>query len=316
MPAPADPPPAELPSRGVRRVAVASLVANIGIVLTGGAVRLTASGLGCPTFPRCTATSLVPTPAHGLHGIIEFGNRLLTFALVAVAVLAVVVIRRARPRRVDLSRLAWLLLAGIPAQALLGGITVLTKLNPWVVMGHFLCSMLLIGLATVLVHRSREPDGPARPVAGPLLRGHAVAVVAVTVAVVYAGTVVTGTGPHAGDAVAPRTGLDLLEVTQLHVDLVWLLIGLSVGLLVLSHALHAPPQMVRAVRVVLAVEALQAVIGYTQYFTGLPIGLVDLHMLGASLLVAAVVDALLCTRTRLPLGAETGPAVAHVAATG
>lgn len=305
-----------VPGLGVRRVAVASLVANIGIVVTGGAVRLTASGLGCPTFPRCTGTSLVPTPAHGIHGIIEFSNRLLTFALVAVAVLTVVVIRRHRPRRPDLTRLAWLLLAGIPVQALVGGIAVLTKLNPWVVMFHFLSSMALIGVSAVLVHRSRQPAGPRRQVAGPVLRGMATAVVATTASVVYAGTVVTGTGPHAGDAAAPRTGLNLLEVTQLHADLVWLLIGLSVGLLVLSYALHAPAQMIRAAQLVLAVEGLQAVIGYTQYFTGLPIELVGLHMLGASLLVASVVHAWMCTREPVPADAPAAATAAEVATAG
>src|SRR5919106_3818666 len=136
--------------RTVRRLALVSIVANAGIVVTGGAVRLTASGLGCPTWPRCTDNSLVNTPEMGIHGFIEFGNRLLTFALAAVAALMLVYLWNLRKERRDLFLLALGLLASIPAQAIIGGITVLTQLNPWVVGLHFLVSMALVVFATLL----------------------------------------------------------------------------------------------------------------------------------------------------------------------
>ena len=207
----------------------------------------------------------------GLHGAIEFGNRLLTFVLAAVALATLVVAWRMRPARRDVRRLALLLSLSIPAQALIGGVVVLTQLNPWTVMLHFLASIVLVGLATVLIRRAVEGDDPPTPVAGVLLRRMALITLVVAGATVYAGSVVTGTGPHAGDQDARRTGLDLLMVTQLHADLVFLLVGLSIGLVVLAYALHAPRRTVRAAWVLVAVEAAQASIGYTQYFTGLPI---------------------------------------------
>jgi cytochrome c oxidase assembly protein subunit 15 len=294
--------------RRLRAAAVAALVTNIGIVVTGGAVRLTASGLGCPTFPRCTGDSLVPTGELGVHGAIEFGNRLLTFVLVAVAVLVVVRAWRIRPARRDLRALSAGLLAGIPAQALIGGVTVLTGLNPWVVMLHFVCSMVLVALATVLLRRVDEPAGPIRVVVTRPVRVLAGAVVSVAGLAAYVGTVVTGSGPHAGDRSAARTGLDVLVVTQLHADLAFALVGLTVGLVVVTRAVGAPRRLVRAADVLLVVEAAQALIGYTQYFTGLPPLLVGAHMLGASLLVAAAVDTWLATRVRVaePRG-DLGP---------
>src|SRR6476469_2047786 len=146
----------------VHRLAVAAVVANAVIVVTGGAVRLTASGLGCPTWPRCTDSTLTPTAESAAHGVIEFSNRLLTFVLTAVVLATLVAVVRARPRRRSLVRLATVVLLGIPAQAVLGGITVLTGLNPWTVMAHFLLSMAIIGAAVVLHHRAGEGDGPAR----------------------------------------------------------------------------------------------------------------------------------------------------------
>src|SRR3954468_20288049 len=148
--------------RTVRRLALASVVANAGIVVTGGAVRLTSSGLGCPDWPRCDAGSYTPTGENAAHGVIEFGNRMLTFVLVAVVVATLVAVMRQRPRRESLARLAWLLVLGIPAQAVLGGITVRTGLNPWTVMAHFLLSMILLAIASQLLWRTAEGDGPVR----------------------------------------------------------------------------------------------------------------------------------------------------------
>ncbi len=287
----------------MRGLAVASLVSQIGIVVTGGAVRLTGSGLGCPTFPRCTEDSYVNTPEYGVHGFIEFGNRLLTFVLAAIALATLVAVLMQRPRRRDLVEPAAILFLGIPVQALIGGITVLTELNPWVVMLHFVASAVLVGVATVLVRRSREPAGPVRPVggdvAGPWLRRLAAVVVGTTYVVVYLGTVVTGSGPHAGDDMAVRTGLDPESVSQLHVDVVFLLLGLTVGMWFAARAAGSPGRVARAAAVLLGVELAQGLIGFVQYFTGLPIVLVGLHMLGSMLLVVAAVSLLLSTRERV-----------------
>jgi cytochrome c oxidase assembly protein subunit 15 len=293
--------------RLVRGLAVASLVSQIGIVVTGGAVRLTGSGLGCPTFPRCTEDSYVNTPEYGIHGFIEFGNRLLTFVLAAIALATLLAVLLQRPRRRDLVEPATVLFLGIPVQALIGGITVLTELNPWVVMLHFVASAALIAVATVLVRRSREPTGPVRPVGGGQpgvwLRRLAAGIVATTFVVVYLGTIVTGSGPHAGDEGAARTGLDVESVSQLHVDMVFLLIGLTIGAWFAARAAGSPGRVASAAAVLLAVELAQGFIGFAQYFTGLPIVLVGVHMLGATLLVVAAVSLLLSTRERV---SETG----------
>ena len=277
----------------LRRLAVAALVANVLIVVSGGAVRLTGSGLGCPTVPRCTPESLVPTRELGVHGAIEFGNRMLTWVLGLVVLLTLLAAVRQRPRRVDDVLLAAALLVGIPVQAVIGAITVLTDLNPWVVTLHFAASMVLIGAATVLVRRTGPQREPARtPVPRPL-RQLTVAQLALLGAVVYAGTVVTASGPHAGDRDAKRTGLDLESVAQLHADGVFLLVGLSVALLAGLRAVRAAPGVVRAQALLVALELGQALVGFVQYATDLPVLLVGLHMLGAALLVAAATDVVL-----------------------
>jgi cytochrome c oxidase assembly protein subunit 15 len=267
----------------VSRAALANAVANGAIVVTGGAVRLTGSGLGCPTWPRCTDESFVATPELAGHGAIEFGNRLLTFVLTAIAIATVVAVFRSV--RHDLRPLAVLGLLGIPAQALLGGITVLTGLNPWTVAAHFLVSMVLVAIATTLWLRSREPG-----VGQPLLRRPfpllVTGIAVVTAAVLVLGTVVTGSGPHSGDPAAGRTGLDPELVSQLHADVVFLLLGLTVALLVALHATDSPGRVRRTTRDLLIVQLAQGVIGYVQYFTDLPIVLVLLHMLGAVLVTA------------------------------
>jgi cytochrome c oxidase assembly protein subunit 15 len=267
----------------VSRVALVNAVANGVIVVTGGAVRLTGSGLGCPTWPRCTDDSLVPTKELAGHGLIEFGNRTLTFVLTVAAIATLVAVWRS-PRR-DLRPLAVLSFLGIPVQAVLGGITVLTGLNPWTVAGHFLLSSVLVAVATVLWLRSREPGVGRFVVRRPiplLVTGIAV----VTAAVLALGTVVTGSGPHSGDPAAGRTGFDPELVSQLHADVVFLLIGLTVALLVALYATDSPGRVRRAARDLVVVELAQGVIGYVQYFTHLPVVLVLLHMLGAVLITA------------------------------
>lgn len=284
----------------LRRLALASLAANVGIVVTGGAVRLTGSGLGCPTWPRCTDESYVPTPEMGAHGLVEFGNRLLTGGVGLLAVACVVAAVLARPRRRDLVGLSLLVLAGVPAQAVLGGITVLTGLNPWVVAGHFLLSMAVIAAAYALWVRTGEPDAPARPVVARPLRQLVGVVVAASAAVLVIGTVVTGSGPHAGDAQAPRTGLDPQAVSQLHTDAVFLLVGVSVALWFALRAVAAPRPLVRASAVLVGVELAQGTIGFVQYLTGLPALVVALHMAGACAVWLATLAVAARTRTRVP----------------
>ena len=293
----------------VRRLALASVVANAGIVVTGGAVRLTDSGLGCPTWPRCTDSSYAPTAEYAVHGVIEFGNRLLTFVLGAVALAVLVAVWRQQPVRPGMRALAVAGFLGIPAQALLGGVTVLTGLNPWTVMGHFLVSMVLIGLAVVLHRRASEGDLPPRLVVPAGLRRLTQGLLAVTAATLALGTVVTGSGPHSGDPAAGRTGLDPATVSQLHADSVMLLVGLTVALLVALRATGADPRLTRATGVLLVVELAQGLVGYVQYFTGLPVLLVGVHLLGACLVLVAAVRVVLATRDRGVPGSSLGAAV-------
>jgi cytochrome c oxidase assembly protein subunit 15 len=208
---------------------------------------------------------------------------MLTFALTAAAVATVVAVFRS-PRS-DLRRLAVLSLLGIPAQALLGGVTVLTGLNPWTVAAHFLLSMVLVAVATILWLRSREP-GVGEPLVGRPLVLLVAGIAAVTAVVLLVGTVVTGSGPHSGDPKAGRTGFDPELVSQLHADVVFLLLGLTVALLVALYATDSPDRIRRAARDLLIVQLAQGVVGYVQYFTDLPIALVLVHMVGAVLITA------------------------------
>jgi len=273
------------------------VVANVAIVVTGGAVRLTNSGLGCPTWPSCTAGSLTPTRQYAIHGVIEFSNRMLTVVLVliAVATWAVAMVQR-RERG-----LATLALLGIPAQAVVGGLTVLTKLNPWLVASHFLLSMVIVAVTFLLWWRLRDaPRRDSEPAVHPLARRLAELTVLVTAGTLMIGTVVTGSGPHAGDLAEDgtlhRTGLRVASVAQLHADVVMILIGLTVGLVVLVRALPAERALRRAAAVLLGVELAQGVIGYTQYFLHVPPLLVGLHMLGACLVWLAALAVLFRTR--------------------
>ncbi|MGY2874690.1 heme a synthase [Marmoricola sp. URHA0025 HA25] len=281
----------------LRPLAWATLVANCVLVVTGGAVRLTASGLGCPTWPRCTEAGFTPHGALSLHSAIEFGNRTLTFVL---AVIAIATFLAAWPTgRRDLRVLALLLGLFIPLQAVIGGITVLTDLNPWVVSFHLLSSMAIIGLAVLFLRRL---DGPGpRPRTGPV-PAMAWAMFGVGWAVLYLGTVVTGSGPHAGDIKAPRNGLDPLQVSQLHADLVFLFVGLTLGLVFTLPAVRASAEAIRAARVLLGVEVLQGAIGFVQYFTDLPGVLVGFHMLGAALVSATMTWVVLAVREQAVVG--------------
>lgn len=284
-------------TRWLRPLAWATLVANIAIVLTGGAVRLTGSGLGCPTWPRCTDESYTPHGELDYHSAIEFGNRTLTFLLVAIAVATLVAVIASG--REHLLWMGIVLFLGIPAQAVIGGITVKTDLNPWVVAFHLLVSLAIIGLAVRLI---LSLDAPLPPVHDGWVTRLAWATFVAAWAVLYLGTVVTGSGPHAGDEDAMRNGLDPRTMSQLHADLVFLFVGLTVGLLFALLAAGGRPRATRAVAVLLGVELAQGLVGFVQYATELPVVLVGVHLLGAALVSACVTWALL--EVRHPAGAS------------
>lgn len=279
----------------LRRILLANLVMQVLIVVTGGLVRLTGSGLGCPTWPQCEPGSYTPSfePADGIHPYVEFGNRMLGILVGAVALLTVLAVWRWARRR-PMTLLAGLVLAGTLAQGVLGGITVRTGLHPLTVMAHFLISMLLVVASTLLVwHLRSRPPGPAAP---PLPRQLSWAVVAVGAVVLVLGTVVTGAGPHSGDADEPaRLALDPELMSRVHAASVWVFLGLVLAvLLMLRRMPHGAPGLSRPWVLLLVVTLLQGVIGYVQYFLGLPVALVSLHMLGAALLTVTLTWAHRC----------------------
>jgi len=272
-----------------RRLTVVAAVAMGAIVVSGAAVRLTGSGLGCPTWPRCTDTSIASPLSY--HGLVEFGNRVVTTVVGVFVVLVAVAALLRTPRRRDLSLLSWSLVGGFVGQAVIGGLSVLFDLSPPWVMAHFLLSMLMLWASLVLVHRA-DPLWTPRP---PLARRELVLLgrVLVTVAgvVLVLGTVTTGTGPHAGDGADHIRRLDfpLERVTQLHADAALLLTGLVVATL-FAVRLTDVSAVVRRRSVWLAgAVGVQVVIGYTQYFLDLPPGVVELHVAGATLLWSATI---------------------------
>lgn len=297
-------PKVKLPA--LRPFALASLVANIGLIVTGAAVRLTDSGLGCPTWPRCTDGSYTTTSAMGIHGVIEFGNRLLTFVLAGIALACFILAWLERPRRRRQVGLSAAVLLGIPGQGVVGGITVLTHLNPWVVGLHFLLSTALIVAAYALWRSTYEGDGPPTPVVPAPLRHLTYLTAVASAAVIVVGVIVTGSGPHSGDNGAKRNGLDPESISQAHADLVFLLLGLTAALWFAFRAVHAEAPA-RAARTLLIVELAQGLIGFVQYFTHLPIAVVAAHMLGSALVWTATLAVLWSTRTRpTPAPAPTG----------
>ncbi|AJT40876.1 COX15/CtaA family protein [Psychromicrobium lacuslunae] len=270
----------------VRRLTIASLIGQIVLVGTGGAVRLTSSGLGCPTWPKCTTDSLVNTPEMGIHGFIEFGNRTLTFALALVAAAMLISLLGIRKEQPVMFWLSFGLLASIPAQGVIGGITVLSNLNPWVVGFHFLVSATLVIFSMLLVNRAYgRPPESQKPVRSTLRQLSLVAAILVGVTVVL-GVMVTGSGPHAGDADAPRNGLEPELITRIHALPVYLLVACTLVLILLCWRRGGGDLLRSATLWLLAVVILQAAVGFVQYFTGLPIVLVGLHMLGAAALLA------------------------------
>ena len=323
----------------MRRLALAGVIANTVIMSTGAAVRLSASGLGCPDWPQCSAADVVASKNAGqtlLNTWIEFGNRLLNFPLVIIAALIFIAAWRFRPdgpaasgtgRRRDLVWLGAAQPLGVVAQAVIGGIVVLTKLSPAAVSVHFLVSAAVLAAAVALHMRcaqgglggkvSPQEQGGSGGDRSPRdntvrrdLQLIAAALVAVTCVMLAAGTVVTGTGPLAGDAGVPRYKLPLEGVTQLHADIGWLLAGLSIALVLGLRLSGAPRRAVRAGWIMLAALGAQGVIGYVQYFTHLPAGLVWVHVTGSVLVWIAVLRLFFTVRERGPVNtARTGPAV-------
>jgi cytochrome c oxidase assembly protein subunit 15 len=301
---------------GIRGIFMANLVAQVAIVVTGGLVRLTGSGLGCPTWPECVEGSLVPVEgqAEAFRKWIEFGNRTLTFVLGLLAIAAIVGALRMRARwraegaatRRPILWLATIPLLGTLAQAVLGGITVLTGLHPATVGAHFLLSMLIIAGCVVLVHRAAEPgDEPLVRLVRREIRGLSVALVSVAAVVIVLGTIVTGTGPHGGDAdLTERLPFDLRTVAWLHADAVLLFVGLIVGIWLVLRVTDGPAGARWWSHTLMALAIVQGIIGYAQWFAGVPWLLVAVHMLLACLVWVAVIKLHLSLRSR---GIETPP---------
>lgn len=285
--------------RRARLALLVNLVCQVLIVLTGGLVRLTGSGLGCPTWPQCTAGSFTPVmhQAEGYHKYIEFGNRLLTFVLTAAAIAVVVTVRRAARGRTVVASLPLLL---VLAQAVLGGVVVLLDLDPISVVAHFLLSMVTIAVSTWLwltLRPSAGQQGDPEP-ALPALAGRLVAVAAVaTAAVLSLGTVVTGTGPHSGDVDEPqRFDLDPVLISRVHALSVWVFLASLIALLVVLKRAGATGRLYRWTHIAFGIAVVQGVVGYVQYFLGVPWGLVAVHMLLAALLVIPVTAMVHATR--------------------
>jgi cytochrome c oxidase assembly protein subunit 15 len=290
--------------RRVRVFAWVYLAAQILLVGTGGLVRLTSSGLGCPTWPACTDDSLVNTPEMGVHGFIEFGNRLLGVALGLLAIAAFLAVVRMRATRPDLYWLALLAGLGIPAQALIGGISVRTGLNPWVVGLHFVVSTILVSLCTAFVYRVYTAPGP-RTATVPRWYSVVAQVTSLAVAVtILVGIVTTGSGPHAGDRDAPRNGLDPEVLQHVHSWPAYATLALTVVLVVAAMRLRLA--VLRWSVLLLAVELVQVAVGLVQARTGLPPFLVGIHMVLACALVAALVSLLLHLKRPAAADADAG----------
>lgn len=308
------------------RITVVALVLLVAIVVTGAGVRLTGSGMGCTDWPRCTETTF--TPSSDLHAKIEFANRMVT-GLVSVSVAAAVLgSLRLKPRRKDLVRLSLGLVAGVVGQIVLGGLVVLTHLNPWLVQGHFVLSMVLIANALLLRHRAARPDDHStRPSVTPALLRWGRALFALTIVVLLTGTLVTGSGPHSGhQEVEPgatvaeqieatekirRLPLDVADAARIHGISMVAFLAVTIWVIVQLRRHHRSNEVLqRSTSALLTVLILQAALGYTQYFSGVPPMLVALHVLGASLVFLVSLQVLLDMSEPNPLpGPRPGPAL-------
>ncbi len=306
-----------MPPELYRRITQAALVLLVLIVVTGAGVRLTGSGLGCTDWPAGTEERFVAT--SDLHAQIEFYNRMLTGVVSAAVVLAVLGSLRRSPRRRDLVWLSLGLVGGVLGQIVLGGLVVLTHLNPWLVQGHFVLSMVLVVNAVVLTHRAGQPDGvPIRPTVTPALRRWGQVLLVMTATVMLTGTLVTGSGPHSGhrevqegasptEALAAaqevrRLPIAVNDAARVHGLAMVIFLAATIWVLVQLRR-HRPHSAVTATgSALLTVLVLQGAIGYTQYFTGVPALLVAMHVLGATLVWVSV--SFLVLRMRAPLESD------------
>jgi len=304
-----------VPPAVFRRLAVVSLVMVVLIVITGAAVRLTGSGLGCADWPDCFRGHL--TPPLEFHSLVEFGNRMVTVLLTVVVGVTFLAALRRRPWRRDLVWLSAGLIVGVLIEAVMGGIVVYTKLNPYLVMVHFLAAMPLVVDAVVLLHRSGRDYLPGsghllvpRPIL--LLSRGLVVLLAVVLA---AGSATTGAGPHAGSAqgqlAAKRIPVSLRSLAELHASLAIFLVGVALALVVALHAIDVPERVRRAGRMLIAVLVAQAIVGYTQYFTHLPALLVEVHVAGATVLVVGTTQFLLALTYHAPEAVAAEPVMAE-----
>jgi len=288
-----------------RRITLLALALLGIIVVTGAGVRLTGSGLGCSTWPSCEPDSFVPHAESGIHGTIESTNRYFTGLVSVGVILAVAGSFFRTPRRRDLTWWSWTLVAGVLGQIVLGGLTVLFHLSPPLVMGHFLLSAVLVGCAVVLHHRAGEPDGgERRPVATPEVRLLAKVLLGAASIVLVTGTAVTGTGPHGGDEDVRRLDFFLPDVVRVHAVAVWVLLAATLWTLLLVRRGGAAPTVDRALRTLIVLEVAQGAVGYIQYFTGVPVALVAVHIVGSMLVLGATISVLLRTRV---VEARTSP---------
>ena len=273
--------PRRLSPEQYRVITLLALIALGGIVLTGGAVRLSSSGLGCSDWPKCQEDAFVPE--WGFHQWVEFGNRLLTGVVSAAVIAAVLGSRIREPRRRDLTLWSWGLVAGVIGQVVLGGLLVKADLDPRFSMGHFLLSMVLIWNAVVLHRRAAHAGTPAIPLVPSSALKLGRLTTALATVVLLTGAVTTATGPHGGDDQAERLDFSLVTVTRIHSVAVWIFLAAMVGLGVWLARWGAPARLMRAIHITLGLAVFQGVVGYVQYATELPPGLVELHLTGAVL---------------------------------
>jgi heme a synthase len=265
----------------VRKAALVAVICYALLVLTGGAVRLTGSGLGCPDWPSCFATHF--TAESSIHGQIEFDNRLVTVAATVISIAVFLATLARSPRRTDLCWLGSGMVFGVLAQIILGGLVVLFKLNPYLVSLHFLLTLVIIAVALVLFHRAGTPATPAEPLLARDLVWLSRIVLIVLGALVWIGTVVTGSGPHAGSKGTKRYPIAFRDITEAHSTVALFLIGMTLAMLFALHHAKAPQQVQRLAQRFLEILFLQGIVGYTQYFLHDAAGVIEIHLAGATL---------------------------------
>lgn len=290
--------------RSLRAWALGNIAVNAGIAVTGAIVRVTSSGLGCSEWPKCTPESFVPvnTGHAAFNAAVEFGNRTLTFLVLAVGVITLVAVLRSVPRRRDLTLMAAIIPGGVLGQGVVGGITVWTDLHPASVATHFLLSMVMVFLAVALYVRLQEPEGKPQISVAPMLHVTSVGLVVVGFLLLVAGTVTTGTGPHGGDAAAPRWDLPLESITRVHAVLAWLSLFGALAATVLARRTGARRPVRLSATALLVLVLLQGVLGYVQYALALPESLVVLHVLGSALTWVAIARLYFSTTRLVPDG--------------